>query len=297
MSDSPEDGADPRSPERPAPESSALDELLESLDLVQLDADLFLGDPGPGRGRLFGGVVAAQSFMAAARTVEPERSVHSLHAFFLRPGRHGTPIRFVVDRIRDGRSYTTRRVKAHQSGEAIFNLSASFAIPEEGISHQDPMPPVPAPEGLPDRELSRPRSVGRGGFRSAVEVRMCEDYWLEPERPRPARQRNWMRPIGALPEDRLIHTAVLIYASDRSLLATAAMPHGQIFRRGGMGASLDHAVWIHRRVAMDDWILFTSESPVAHGGRGLILGAIYQPDGVRVASLAQEALIRLARKG
>jgi acyl-CoA thioesterase-2 len=128
---------------------------LQNLDLEALDSDLFLGNPGRGEGRLFGGMVAAQSVIAAGRTVAPERKLHSLHAYFLRPGRHGVPIRFVVDRIRDGRTFTTRRVKAHQAGEAIFNLSASFARPEEGISHQDPMPEAPAPDGLTEWEDAR----------------------------------------------------------------------------------------------------------------------------------------------
>ena len=274
---------------------SPLGELLENLDLERLDADLFLGDPGRGEGRLFGGMVAAQSVIAAGRTVDPERRLHSLHAYFLRPGRHDAPIRFAVDRIRDGRTFTTRRVKAHQGGEAIFNMSASFAIPEEGISHQDEMPEVPGPDGLPDWEDERVRHMGAEGariFPSPIEVRPC-DPW--PVGPSPGRQRNWMRVKGSLPEDPLVHTAMLAYASDRTLLSTASRPHGLPWPRR-VAASLDHAVWIHRPVHLDGWLLYTSESPVAHAARGMVFGGIYYPDGSRAASVAQEGLIRKRRE-
>ncbi len=269
--------------------------LLRNLDLEALDSDLFLGNPGRGQGRLFGGMVAAQSVIAAGRTVEPERRLHSLHAYFLRPGRHGVPIRFVVDRIRDGRSFTTRRVKAHQAGEAIFNLSASFARPEEGISHQDPMPEAPPPEGLAEWEDARAKALGDERARrtdSAVEVRLCDPY--DPQGVGEAKQRNWIRVCGTLPEDPLIHTAMLVYSSDRTLLSTASRPHGLAWGKR-MSASLDHAVWIHRPVRLDDWLLFASESPVAHAARGLVFGGIFYPDGTRVASVAQEGLIRVRR--
>jgi acyl-CoA thioesterase-2 len=268
---------------------------LRNLDLEALDSDLFLGNPGRGQGRLFGGMVAAQSVIAAGRTVEPERRLHSLHAYFLRPGRHGVPIRFVVDRIRDGRSFTTRRVKAHQAGEAIFNLSASFARPEEGISHQDPMPEAPPPEGLAEWEDARAKALGDERARrtdSAVEVRLCDPY--DPQGVGEAKQRNWIRVCGTLPEDPLIHTAMLVYSSDRTLLSTASRPHGLAWGKR-MSASLDHAVWIHRPVTLDDWLLFASESPVAHAARGLVFGGIFYPDGTRVASVAQEGLIRVRR--
>jgi len=266
---------------------------LDRLALEALDADLFLADPGKGEGRLFGGLVAAQCVMAAGHTVGDDRSLHSLHGYFLRPGRHDVPIRFVVDRIRDGKSFTTRRVKAHQAGEAIFNLSASFAVPEEGIAHQDPMPAAPRPNGLPDWEDVRREYVKDappGRFDSAVEVRMCDPVTGAGE----ARARNWIRVRGELPDDPLIHTAMLVYASDRSLLSTAARPH-DIPWNERMGASLDHAVWIHHPPHLDDWMLYASESPVAHSARGLIFGGIFQRDGTRVASVAQEALIRRRR--
>jgi acyl-CoA thioesterase-2 len=268
---------------------SPLDELLRNLDLEARAADLFLGNPGAGSGRLFGGMVAAQSVVAAGRTVEPQRRLHSLHAYFLRPGRHDAPLHFAVDRIRDGRTFTTRRVKVSQAGEAIFNLAASFCLPEEGIAHQDPAPEVPGPEGLPDWEVLRERVQPLAPrFESPVEVRMI-DPWTDAASP--ARQRNWMRVRGRLPEDPLVHTAMLVYASDRTLLGTASRPHGIPWQER-IGASLDHAVWIHHPVQLDGWLLYTSESPVAHGAHGMIFGAIYHPDGRRIASVAQEGLIR-----
>ena len=275
------------------PQESPLDELLQNLDLEPLDADLFLGDPGAGEGRLFGGMVAAQSVIAAGRTVAPDRPLHSLHAYFLRPGRHDVPLRFVVDRIRDGRSFHTRRVKAHQAGEAIFSLSASFVSPEPGISHQDPMPEAPEPAGLPDWEAVRAQVFRAGGPRldGPVEVRMA-DPWSDG--PTPARQRSWMRVKGHLPDDPLIHTAMLVYATDRTLLGTAARPHAIPWPER-MVASLDHAVWIHLPVRLDGWLLYTSESPVAQNGRGMVFGALHYPDGRRVASVAQEGLIRRRR--
>jgi acyl-CoA thioesterase-2 len=277
-----------------------LDHLLASLDLEALDADLYLGDPGPGEGRLFGGMVAGQSVIAAGRTVPGDRALHSLHAYFLRPGRHDVPLRFVVDRIRDGRSFTTRRVKVHQAGEAIFNMSASFARPEQGISHQEAMPEAPPPESLEDWEVLRarmmrdPAAVRHG----PVEGRLGDGYdFDDPERRYEPRQRNWLRVKGRLPDDPLVHTAVLVYMTDRTLLSTASRAHGLPWGKR-VSASLDHAVWIHRPVQIDDrWLLYASESPVAHAARGLIFGGLFYPDGTRLASVAQEALIRIPRLG
>lgn len=275
------------------PQETPLDELLRCLDLEQLDADLFLGDPGPGTGRLFGGMVAAQSVMAVGRTVPEGRRLHSLHAYFLRPGRHDSPIRFVVDRIRDGRSFTTRRVKAHQAGEAIFNLAASFCVPEDGVEHQEEMPEAPPPDGLKDwEEVRREMMPEMPHMTSPIEVRMADPASNEP---RPPRQRNWMRVRGALPDDPLVHTAMLVYATDRTLLGTATRPHAIPWQER-IGVSLDHAVWIHRPVELHDWLLYTSESPIAHGAHGTIFGAVWYPDGRRLASVAQEGLIRRVRK-
>ena len=273
-----------------------LAKLLDRLDLDALDRDLFLGDPGRGEGRLFGGMVAAQSVIAAGRTVE-SGGLHSLHAYFLRPGRHDAPIRFVVDRIRDGRTFTTRRVVAHQAGEAIFNLSASFARPEEGISHQDPMPEVPPPEALRDWEDVRAEIVGSPDARRAdgpVEFRVCNPESADGA-PQPPAQQNWFRPRGELPDDPLVHAAVLVYASDRTLINTAARPHGMPWGQR-VAASLDHALWLHRPPCLGDWMLYASESPAAHAARGLVFGAMYTQDGVRVASVAQEGLIRAPRR-
>jgi acyl-CoA thioesterase-2 len=274
--------------------STPLTRLLRRLDLDQQDDSLFIGYPGKGEGSLFGGMVAAQSVMAAGRTVH-ERSLHSLHGYFLRPGRHDVAIQFSVDRIREGRTFSTRSVVARQDGEAIFNLSADFTRPEEGISHQDPMPDAPEPGELPDWEDLRAQLMGGGAQRRAdgpVEVRVCDPDSTEPGVKLPARRRVWMRPRGRLPEDPLVHSAMLVFASDRTLLRTAARPHGVTWRLR-IGASLDHAVWLHHPAHFDDWVLFVSESPVAHAARALLLGAMYRRDGVRVASVAQEGLLRL----
>jgi acyl-CoA thioesterase-2 len=271
--------------------------LLGQLDLRPLDRDLFLAEPIPGTGRLFGGLVAAQSVVAAGRTVA-EGALHSLHAYFLRPGAHEVPIRFVVDRIRDGRTFSTRRVIALQSGEAIFNLSASFAKPEEGIAHQEScMPEAPDPEELPDWEELRAKALGDASARradGAVEIRACDPRDVDLREKLPGRKLIWLRPVGSLPEDPLVHAAVLVYASDRTLLSTAARPHALPWGKR-RSASLDHAMWLHHVPRFDDWLLYASESPVAQSARGLILGAMYRRDGVRIASVAQEGLIRIVR--
>ena len=277
-------------------EPSPVEELIACLDLEALDRDLFLGDPGPGEGRLYGGMVAAQCVIAAGRTVDSDRPLHSLHAYFLRPGRHDVPIRFVVDRIRDGRSFTTRRVVAHQSGEAIFNLAASFARPEPGISHQEPAPAAKPPEACEDWEELRARALGDPALRrrSAVELRVPDGGSLDDTTRRAPRQSSWIRMSGPLPDDPLLHTATLVYATDRSLLGTAARPHGLTWGQR-IGASLDHAVWIHHPIVMDEqWLLYATESPVAHAARGMIFGGLFRA-GVRVASVAQEALVRSRR--
>jgi acyl-CoA thioesterase-2 len=277
---------------------SDLDDLLKLLDLDRLDRDLFLGSPGDGEGRLFGGLVAAQSVMAAYRTVA-EGAMHSLHAYFLRPGRHDVPIRYAVYEIRDGRTFTTRDVVAYQAGEAIFNLSCSFAKPEEGDSRQDAMPDVPPPETLPEWSWSRRdeddgeeesrRRVERWR-RSPVEVRTCDPWPPPPTKDGIPRRRVWMRVSGDLPEDPAIHAALLAYASDRGLIATARTSTEWTGR--DFGASLDHAIWFHRPPRFDDWILYTSESPVAHAARALIFGQMYRRDGTRIASVVQEGLLR-----
>ncbi len=275
-----------------------VDELLRNLDLERLDADLFLGDPGRGEGRLFGGMVAAQAVIAAGRSVEEGRRLHSLHSYFLRPGRHDVPLRFVVSRIRDGKTFTTRHVTAHQAGEAVFDLSASFTRAEAGLAHQDPMPAAPGPEGLPDWEEERARVLGDPTacrVDTPIEVRLCDGPLSESGEKRAPAQTNWMRVRGRLPEDPLVHTAMLVYATDRTLLGTGARPHGLPWGKR-IAASLDHAVWIHRAPQLDGWLLYTSQSPIMQDGRAMIFGAIYTPDGLRVASVAQEGLIRVIRR-
>lgn len=276
--------------EKPSP----VERLIARFDLEPEGDDVFQGNPGPGRQRLFGGLVAAQSYMAAARTVDDpdERPLHSLHAYFLRPGRYAAPIRFAVHRIRDGRSFTTRRVVAHQGGEAIFNLAASFAAEEEGVSHQDAPPPSPDPEGLPEH-LGGPWRDPDKAHLNPIEMR-SPDGLLGEDDPVPARRIVWMRPRGAVPDDPLVHTALLVYASDRNLVSTAIRGVDEPRERFRL-ASLDHALWLHRPVRFDDWLLFASESPVAHGARGLIFGSVHRRDGTRIASVAQEGLVRLAR--
>jgi acyl-CoA thioesterase-2 len=272
-----------------------MEKFLQQLALERLDRDLFLGDPGRGEGRLFGGLVAAQSIVAAHRTVE-EGYLHSLHAYFLRPGRHDVPIRYVVYRVRDGRTFTTRDVVAHQAGEAIFDVSCSFARPEEGVSHQEPPPEAPGPEGLEEWGFARLLPQEDQGwakrFRdSPIEMRACDPGDMLGTEGTP-RRRVWMRVRGELPDDPVVHAALMVYASDRGLIATAARPHG--IRRGpGTSASLDHAMWFHHPPRFDDRLLYTSESPVAHAARALIYGQMYRSDGVRVTSVVQEGLIRV----
>ena len=274
---------------------SPLERLLELLTLERLDADLYLAEAPAGEGRLFGGLVAAQAVMAASATVA-RGDLHSLHAYFLRPGAHQVPIRFVVHRIRDGKTFTTRRVVAHQGGEAILGLESSFTLPETGISHQDAMPEAPPPEQVPDWEqlraamLHQPEALRP----QPIEVRTCDPD--DPDgKPQPASKRVWMRPLGPVPDDRRVHEALLVYASDRTLLSTASRPHGLPWGKR-MVASLDHAMWLHRPARFEDWVLYASESPVAHAARGLVLGAMYDRSGTRIASVAQEGLVRIPRK-
>lgn len=270
-----------------------LGSLLRRLDLDPIDRDTFSGRSGRGEGALFGGMVAAQAVVAAGRTVS-ERPLHSLHAYFLRPGRHGVPIRFTVDRIRDGRTFATRTVVAQQDGEVIFNLSASFTKPESGISHQDTMPDAPAPADLPEWEDLRAQLLGDPAKRRAdgpIEVRVCDPDTPDPSVKLPARRRTWLRPRGVLPCDPLVHAALLVFASDRTLLRTAMRPHGGVWRV--RAASLDHSVWMHHPPRFDDWVLYVAHSPAAHAARALLLGAMYRRDGTRIVSVAQEGLLRL----
>lgn len=283
----------------PTEDTPQLKRLLKQLQLDQLDRDMFLGDPGRGEGRLFGGLVAAQCVMATSRTVE-EGAMHSLHAYFLRPGRFDTPIRYVVYRIRDGRSFTTRDVVAYQAGEAIFQMTCSFMKQEEGFSKQLPAPDAPGPEDLPDWDLVRPdrahaEMIKRWRRERPVELRATQAMTPTPDSDTPHRQ-VWLKPRGVLPEDPTIHAAVLAYASDMALLSTARYSHRLEENWGpGANASLDHTMWFHHPPRFDGWLLYTSFSPIAHAARALVHGAMYRRDGTHVVTVVQEGLIRMSR--
>jgi acyl-CoA thioesterase-2 len=231
--------------------------------------------------------------VAAGRTVE-DKAVHSLHAYFLRPGDPTVPIIYEVDRIRDGKSFTTRRVMAIQHGEAIFNLQASFHIHEEGFDHQAAMPDVPPPEALPAAEDLEPPAVeGRLWRELPVDMRYVDGPPWERRQSSDARQLVWIRANGELPDDPLLHACVVAYASDYTLLGCALVPHGRThFDRTIMMASLDHAMWFHRPFRADEWLLYSQVSPSASGGRGLAYGGIFRRDGSLVVSVVQEGLIR-----
>ena len=290
------------------PVTAALDELLHLLDLETLEVDLYRGmSPREERLRVFGGQVAAQSLIAAGRTVADgigaERPVHSLHAYFLRPGDPKVPILYQVDRIRDGRSFTTRRVAAIQRGEPVFHLSASFHVPETGVSHQEQMPSVPDPETLPTwEEVMAPYAEAMGDWISRprpIDVRhVGEPLRTSPveSNPRPPTHRMWLRADGRLPDDPLLHACLVAYASDMTLLDTIMLPHGLIWAQGTQ-VSLDHAMWFHRPFRADEWLLYDQHSPTASGARGLATGTIYTRDGSLAVSVVQEGLLRIPLSG
>lgn len=284
---------------------TSVSELVDILDLERLDRDLYRGAQPPSSTlqRVFGGQVAAQALTAAGRSVEePDRVPHSLHAYFLRGGDTAVPIVYDVERIRDGSSFSTRRVAARQHGRVIFYLTASFQRRESGLEHQDAMPDVPPAEACPDlaEVLGRISTRAADSWRqewSALDVHYVGDSRpggaLEPDG-RPARARLWFRAAGELPVDEGLHTAVLTYASDLTLLGTSLIPHGVLIGQPGLqAASLDHAVWFHRPVRADDWLLYDQVSPTATGGRGYTQARIFAADGALVASVAQEGLIRV----
>lgn len=281
---------------------SALDELINLLELEPLEVNLFRGvSPDEDRQRVFGGQVAGQALVAAGRTVDPQRRVHSMHAYFLRPGDPKVPIVYEVDRIRDGHSFTTRRVVAIQHGAAIFNLQASFQIVEPGPEHQYPMPQVPAPEELPTflervepyKARFSPEVWSWMERERPIETRACEPpRWIDPT-PRDARQHVWIRANGTLPDDPLLHACVVAYASDLTLLDTAVSPHQISYTDESFQvASLDHAMWFHRDFRADDWLLYDQMSPSAQGARGLAEGFIYTRDGRLGVTVIQEGLMR-----
>ena len=283
--------------------TKALEMLVELLDLEPIEVNIFRGvSPDDDRQRVFGGQVAGQALVAAARTVDADRHVHSLHAYFLRPGDPTAPILYEVDRIRDGRSFTTRRVVAIQHGRAIFNLAASFHVDEEGLEHQLPMPDVPDPESLPtfeERMAPFKDELGDWYVRPRpIDIRFVDvvpAFKSRGSAPPPAAvQRVWMRADGELPDDRLLHACLLTYASDMTLLDTALLPHGLSWNEHRlMVASLDHAMWFHRSFRTDDWLLYDQDTPSTSNSRGLARGSVFTRDGVLVASVIQEGLIRL----
>jgi acyl-CoA thioesterase-2 len=279
----------------------ALDELLALLELEVLEVNLFRGlSPDEDRQRVFGGQVAAQALVAAGRTVVEERPVHSLHAYFLRPGDPNVPIVYEVDRIRDGKSFTTRRVVAIQHGRAIFNLAASFQVVESGPDHQVPAPVVPDPDELPTWQQRVEPYVERLGDLAQwlvrerpIDSRPVDDpRWLDPT-PREPQQDVWIKANGALPDAPLIHECVVAYASDLTLLDTAMFPHAISYREQQyMIASLDHAMWFHRPFRADEWLLYHQTSPSTSRARGLAEGSIFRRDGTLAVTVIQEGLIR-----
>lgn len=278
-------------------------DLLALLDLEPLEVNIYRGsNRDVGTGRVFGGQVFAQALVAARRTVEGEREAHSVHGYFILPGDLTAPIVYFVDRLRDGNSFTTRRVTAIQHGQAIFNLSASFHVSEPGLEHQQEMPEAIPPEELAP-ELSLIREMADRIPESLRPV-LTQDRPIDfrpvvpndPFRPevRPATRQVWFRAIGPLPADTLTHQAVLAYASDYGLLPTALGPHGVAFRTKGLQmASLDHSLWMHRPFRADEWLLYVMDSPAAAGARGFVRGSIYTRAGALVASVAQEGLMRV----
>jgi acyl-CoA thioesterase-2 len=280
--------------------------LMAVLDLEERDPDVFVGQtPDTDRQRVFGGQVAAQALMAAGLTVPVERGVHSLHSYFLRPGDPREEIRYVVERIRDGRTFTSRRVLAHQRRKgqdvAIFALTADFTAGEDAVTeHSLPMPDVPGPDGLPGiaevvatmvPEHSR-GAAGREAMSVALEERYLENPYTAPPKSPPHTQiRTWMRVAGRLPERPLVHAAALTFASDLNLLSAGLARVGGGWGNSS-GASLDHAVWFHRPLRADEWFLYEGDSPSASAGRALCFGQVWSADGTHVATVVQEGLIR-----
>jgi acyl-CoA thioesterase-2 len=282
-------------------------ELLDLLELEQLEVNLYRGrQPDTALQRVFGGQVAAQALRAACATIEDDLSVHSLHSYFLRPGDPSVPIVYDVERIRDGRSFATRRSMARQHGKPIFYLTASFHIHEEGFEHQDVMPVVPPPEAclsfgdLYRKITGRPDDDSWEREWAALDVRHAGDSrpggaLEDPDAP--ARTRIWIKASDTVGDDSVINTCVLTYASDLTLLGASLVPHGILITSPKVQpASLDHSMWFHRPVRADDWLLYDQHSPSASGARGFAVGRVFARDGRLVASMAQEGLIRPVKR-
>ena len=283
-----------------------LADLLRLLDLERIEENIFRGESRDiGSARVFGGQVLGQALSAASSTVEG-REVHSLHAYFLNAGDVNAHIVYEVERARDGRSFSNRRVVAIQHGRPIFNMTVSFQVPEQGIEHQAKMPKVPSPDELPEmRELGPdvlakiPEKMRRYlTHERPFEVRPVEPISVvNPKRTKPVRH-IWVRAIDALPDRPDLHRNLLAYLSDYQLVATATLPHGIRFEHGNVQlASLDHAMWFHRPFRLDEWLLYSMESPNASGARGLALGQLFTSEGTLVASTAQEGVVRIWSEG
>ncbi|WP_349862585.1 acyl-CoA thioesterase II [Leifsonia sp. WHRI 6310E] len=285
--------------------SEPLASLLTALDLTDTGArtseDIFTG---PSQwmplGRVFGGQVLAQSIVAATRTVSEDRGIHSMHGYFLRPGDVNLPITFSVDRIHDGRSFSTRRTQAYQNGLPILSMIASFQDEDEGLEHQVTMPEgLPEPESLPSsadslEDVRHPVAQYWASQRPFDMRHVTSPVYLSVEGDHVAHQAVWFRAIGELPDDPALHRAALAYASDYTIMESIMRRHGVAWANPGLkAASLDHAIWWHRPARVDEWLLYTQESPSASGGRGLAQGRIYSRDGRLVASVAQEAMVRV----
>lgn len=288
----------------PATAARLVDELVALMQLEPLGDDRFLAQSEDiGTPAVFGGQVLGQSLMAASLTVGAERPVHSMHAYFLLPGEHA-PIEYSVDRVRDGRSFTTRHVVARQQERIIFEMSASFQTVDDGIEHQSAIPQVDGPDGLPS-ELDQRIALGdrlperwrvKGLQPHGIEYRRVEPEDLLTPAVRPSESAIWMCAIAPLPDDPMVHRALLAYASDHGLLRAAMLPHGLSFMSGQVRpASLDHAMWFHRDFRMDDWLLYVLDSPSASGARGLCRGSLFTRDGRLVASTAQEGMLRIVK--
>jgi acyl-CoA thioesterase-2 len=282
--------------------SKALDEVVDLLNLEQIEVDVFRGrsPEGERRQRVFGGQVAGQALVAAGRTVPEDRPVHSLHAYFIRPGDPIVPIVYLVERVRDGRSFTTRRVSAVQHGNTIFTLSASFHHHEPGVAHAEPIPVVPRPDSITPTAERMEKLLGpsAGEWFSAnpIDIRHAGPLTVEAQRDpslRTTRNLVWLRADGELPDDPLLHVCLATYASDMTLLDSVMLAHGLTWADGRTtGASLDHAMWFHGPFRADQWLLYAQDSPVAGRARGLARGQMYTSDGELVVSVVQEGLIR-----
>ncbi len=281
--------------------SGALESLLTILDLEQTGHDSFTGTSLPKVGeRVFGGQVLAQSLVAAARTVDPARLAHSVHGYFLRPGIVSEPITFSVERLRDGRSFSARRTHALQGGAPILSMITSFQLEQEGFEHSDAMPQdVPGPEEVPSvlaaLEQLDPRVAAFWTRSSPFDMRHVDgSLYLQPASTAADRQRVWMRALGPVPDDQALHRALLAYACDHVMLEPVLRRHGASWATPGLSAaSLDHAMWWHRDVRVDEWLLYVQAAPSAQGGRGLGVAQVFSQDGTLVASIAQEGMLRL----